>query len=127
MAICLNFRDCTDGLSNTFLMGEISGETAPGWALSWRDWTQGASNTPTGGNASYASKNVVYPISRYSGYNGGNVTRLFNDVRFSSQHVGGAHFLMGDGTVRFISENIDFATYQAAASRGDAESLSLGN
>lgn len=125
--ICLNFRDCTDGLSNTMLMGEISGETANGWSASWRDWTQGANSTPTGGSASYASKNLTFALSRYSGYTPGNVARLFNDVRFSSQHVGGSHFVMGDGTVRFISENIDFATYQAAGSRGDAENLSLGN
>jgi prepilin-type N-terminal cleavage/methylation domain-containing protein len=124
--MCLNFRDCTDGLSNTFLMGEISGEPAPGWAANWRDWTQGASGpVATGAIASYSTKNVVYPISRYSGYTGGNVSRLYNDVRFSSQHVGGAHFLMGDGTVRFVSENMDFATYQAAASRGEGESLQL--
>ncbi len=128
MNLCLNFRDCTDGLSNTFLMGEISGEPAPGWSANWRDWTQGGSgNVASNGVASYSTKNVVYPISRYSGYTGGNVSRLYNDVRFSSQHVGGAHFLMGDGTVRFVSENVDFPTYQAAASRGDAESLSLGN
>ncbi|MDP1796186.1 MAG: DUF1559 domain-containing protein [Planctomycetaceae bacterium] len=130
IAICLNFRDCTDGLSNTLLIGELSGEQAPGWSKNYRDWTQGSQGSPTGNsgnNASYASKNVAYPISRYSGWTSSNAARLFNDVRFSSQHVGGAHFLMGDGTVRFISENIDFATYQAAASRGDAESLSLGN
>ncbi|QDV49350.1 DUF1559 domain-containing protein [Gimesia fumaroli] len=32
---------------------------------------------------------------------------------FRSQHVGGAHFLYGDGSVHFISENIDLGVYQA--------------
>ena len=29
-----------------------------------------------------------------------------------SLHEGGAQFLLGDGTVRFISENIDLNVYQ---------------
>lgn len=32
---------------------------------------------------------------------------------FRSQHVGGAHFLYADGSVHFISENVDLGTYQA--------------
>ena len=30
---------------------------------------------------------------------------------FSSLHAGGAHFLMGDGSVRFLNENVDNQTY----------------
>ena len=32
---------------------------------------------------------------------------------FQSTHVGGTHFLIGDGSVRFINESIDQALYQA--------------
>ncbi|HET6423000.1 MAG TPA: DUF1559 domain-containing protein [Planctomycetaceae bacterium] len=43
-----------------------------------------------------------------------------NDEPFS-QHVGGAHALMGDGTVRFLSENTDFNTIRKLCSRADGE------
>jgi hypothetical protein len=32
---------------------------------------------------------------------------------FSSQHTGGAFFVMGDGAVRFISENVNEGIYKA--------------
>lgn len=31
---------------------------------------------------------------------------------FGSDHTGGCHFLLGDGSVKFITENIDFQTYK---------------
>ena len=34
-----------------------------------------------------------------------------NDDNAFSYHVGGAQFVLGDGSVRFISENIDTSTY----------------
>ncbi len=42
-----------------------------------------------------------------------------------SFHTGGAHFLFGDGSVRFISENVDFATYIAGLTRGGGETKNL--
>ncbi len=45
-----------------------------------------------------------------------------------SFHTGGAHFLLGDGSARFISENINFATFiglvTPAGSRSDRRVLS---
>lgn len=120
----INFRDCTDGLSNTLTIGEISGENAPGWSTSYRPWTQG-SNTNAAGGAMYSSKNVSKQLGRYSGWTGGNAARLFNDVAFSSQHVGGTHFLLGDGAVKFLSENMDFRLYQALATRSEGEVASI--
>ena len=116
---CSKLGDATDGLTNTFLMGEISADH-PGtpWSHNWRPWTQGTSGNTTGA-AVYYSKNIAKPIARNSGYQGGTANRLFNDVAFSSKHAAGTHFMMGDGSVRFVGESIDFATYQLAASKDD--------
>jgi prepilin-type N-terminal cleavage/methylation domain-containing protein len=40
-----------------------------------------------------------------------------------SAHTGGAHLLMGDGTVRFISNNINFATMLMLVTRDDGNPL----
>lgn len=114
----MRMRDIIDGTSNTFLVGEISSRqnTASGWSNSYRAWTQGA--TSGGGFASYACKNVQWAIGP-SGWQSGNSNRLFNDVRFGSNHVGGAQFLLADGSVTFVSENIDLDTYKAVASRDE--------
>ena len=42
---------------------------------------------------------------------------------FNSHHTGGAHFLLGDGTVKFITENIDETTYQSVALRSDGATV----
>ncbi|MEK6257273.1 MAG: DUF1559 domain-containing protein [Planctomycetota bacterium] len=118
--------DCIDGLSNTFLMGEISAEyLASPWLNHLRPWTQGASNSPGTGTATYFTKNVYNPLDNFAGYQSNTAGRLFNDVRFSSMHTGGVHFLLGDGRVTFLSKNIDYATYLGLASRGDRETLSI--
>ncbi len=116
----------TDGTSNTFLMGEISSKRdikESGWVHSWRHWTQGASGE-AGGAAMYSTKNIYREMGR-SGYTGSNPDRLFNNVRFGSEHTGGGHFLMTDGSVKFVSENIDFLTYKALATRAGGEVASL--
>lgn len=124
----LGFNDCSDGLSNTFLMGEISAPrlippVATGWNPSWRAWTQGSSGTG-GGAASYGCKNIKWPISNFSGW-GNAPERRFNDVRFSSNHTGGTQFLMGDGRVIFVSENINMLVYLGAASRNGREATQI--
>jgi prepilin-type processing-associated H-X9-DG protein len=40
---------------------------------------------------------------------------------FKSNHTGGAHFLFCDGTVRFLSENINTQTYQRLGGRKDGQ------
>ncbi|MEO8269592.1 MAG: H-X9-DG-CTERM domain-containing protein, partial [Aureliella sp.] len=42
---------------------------------------------------------------------------------FKSDHTGGAQFFLGDASVHFISQNIDYLTYQQMGSRNDGEAL----
>jgi len=43
------------------------------------------------------------------------------EVGFKSAHMGGAHFLLGDGSVRFIMENIEYQTYQNLGAKADGK------
>ncbi len=40
---------------------------------------------------------------------------------FSSTHGGGLQILLGDGSVRFLSEQVDFDTYRRLAQRSDQQ------
>ncbi len=46
--------------------------------------------------------------------NSANVERSFR-----SRHVGGVQFTLADGSVRFISQNLNHPTYQALGGRAD--------
>ena len=43
------------------------------------------------------------------------------EITFGSWHEGGAFFTLGDGSVRFISENIDLGLYQSLSTRNKGE------
>ena len=47
-----------------------------------------------------------------------------NNYSFASRHTGGGQFGMGDGRVRFVSENIDTVTYRAFATISSGEVVS---
>jgi prepilin-type N-terminal cleavage/methylation domain-containing protein/prepilin-type processing-associated H-X9-DG protein len=106
------FADITDGASASFVVAELSWEEAN----CYRTWVRGTNGEPMSG-----AKNVLYPMnevfyaepSRYT--NDGNA-HGFNDVSFGSEHPGGMHVLMADGSGRFLSELIDQLIYRSAAS-----------
>jgi uncharacterized protein DUF1559 len=48
-----------------------------------------------------------------------------NELPFGSQHVGGAFFLLADGHVRFVSENIHHPSFQSLSTRAGGESVQV--
>jgi prepilin-type N-terminal cleavage/methylation domain-containing protein/prepilin-type processing-associated H-X9-DG protein len=104
----IGFRDITDGSSQTLCVGERA----------WRydDLTVGAANA-LGFSAEVCNPSSSANIKAaglaaigigYDGINYSATNRIHQGRGFSSNHVGGAHFLMCDGSVHFISENIDY-------------------
>lgn len=104
----IRMSNITDGSSNTLLVGE-------------RAYTYKSNNRVGGGvvigfsgsnnvqSSSYGRKGNGLAVIGIT-YNGINaIVGGEHDVRgFSSNHVGGAHFALCDGSVHFISENIDY-------------------
>ena len=98
----IRFAEVTDGLSTTMFVGERQSRVANGWLYTWAGVVSGGDN----------------PICRFLGDT--DVTPNHDAVRmdeFASNHTGGAHFVMGDGAVRFITTSIDLIVYRNLASR----------
>lgn len=69
---------------------------------------------------------VIRINSKTDGANNSTGNPLTQDdttAGFNSYHTGGCHFLIGDGTVRFITENIDQNTYLRVLLRSDGETV----
>ena len=108
-------RDVTDGTSNTFMFGERTG----GVKLYYKN--QPAAGLPAilgltnGGSWSDALAFEHWlGGSLYDGTNNGGPCSMCTNIRgngFHSFHTGGCQFAMGDGGVRFVSENISQTTF----------------
>jgi len=95
-----------DGSSNTLLLGEVT-QRKNGLG-SW--WTCQLGGWPVASTAT----GINWP---------GRTHPYSNSEAFASYHEGGSQFCLADGSVRFISENIDLKTLGALGSRAGGETV----
>ncbi|HEY0984769.1 DUF1559 family PulG-like putative transporter [Schlesneria sp.] len=100
----VQIRDITDGLSNTLIVGERRTRRDNGYS-----WTSTWAGVVANGD------DAITRVLGSSDHTPNNPANHIDD--FSSYHVGGAHFVLGDGSVRFISANMDHGLYQNLTTR----------
>ena len=111
----------TDGTSNTIMVAEMSWVSAT-FGTRYRTWVRGGeeyAGVVTGKPAFVVSgRNLQNPINAIFKT---NLIAPYNDMPFGSMHTGGMNSGMGDGSIRFIRDSIDMATYRALGSRNGGE------
>jgi len=121
-------KDFTDGSSNTLMIGETaynlpdylfsSGDCAGQSRYSFTYWAN-----PYPGSTACTTE---YAFNPHDDFEDGEWDS--NWVRsFRSDHVGGVFFVRADGSVNFVSENIDATTLDAMATRNGGEVISAAN
>jgi prepilin-type processing-associated H-X9-DG protein len=121
----------TDGLSNTIAIGERSsnhspstwtGAVAAGRCPAWMAQTAGPYSPPPGPAYDNADFGEALVLAHCNATHLPNADfPIFDPDVYYSFHAGGCHFLMGDGSVRFISSYVDGRTYQNLATIAGGE------
>jgi prepilin-type N-terminal cleavage/methylation domain-containing protein len=121
----VSYDQITDGSSWTIFVGEIiaprRGDTKTnnlGWMSGTRSTLRNAgSSINIGERGYYYSAGASLEIKdQQDEFDRSSPTYVGG---FASYHVGGAHFALGDGSVRFISENINPGALRNLANRAD--------
>jgi prepilin-type N-terminal cleavage/methylation domain-containing protein/prepilin-type processing-associated H-X9-DG protein len=140
----IRISDVPDGLSNTIMLGEtlVGQNEFQRWGNTW-GWTgynsvsQGQTiqpinwpiNTSTFGIGTVDDADGAGWTSCSANCPGIDPTNCVWNWHvtwgFKSNHSGGANFCFGDGSVRFLQQNIDMGTYQYLGCRNDGQAVSL--
>ncbi len=128
----IGFGEVSDGTSNTFLIAEVQDEIGgtntsrtpnssrkPGGDRKYNFSSGGDGNPPTDVSEYLIGMETDDPINANTRDANGHFT---GDGEYAgSYHVGGAQFVLTDGSVRFVSQNINMTIYRALATRAGGE------
>ncbi|MBO0698939.1 MAG: DUF1559 domain-containing protein [Zavarzinella sp.] len=114
----------TDGLSNTIMVGEtLPAQHDHQTNLGWWHFNGGGVGAATTPAMNYFSGDKTCRND------GGDPKKCRDNWNiswgFKSNHSGGANFLFGDGSVRFLRDSIDPKTYQLLGCRNDGQPVTI--
>jgi prepilin-type N-terminal cleavage/methylation domain-containing protein/prepilin-type processing-associated H-X9-DG protein len=113
----------TDGTSNTVMVAEMSWYSTL-YGTRFRTWLRGGDEYSgvVAGRPSFvvSGRNITNPIN---GIFSANLVVPYNDMPFGSMHSGGMNVCLGDGSVRFLNQNLSMTTYRALASRDEGDTI----
>ena len=107
------FKDCSDGLSKTLLLGETLPVYSSFMMYFCSALNIATTNPPPNNHLIYTGCPKA-PLSRIGdcyAHMGG----------FMSEHTGGFQAALADGSVRFIAETIEYDVYQYLGNKSDAQ------
>jgi prepilin-type processing-associated H-X9-DG protein len=117
MAYPVKLKQISDGLTKTIYMGEVrvgcSAHAAEGWA--WTHSGNGLISTVIPINYDSCSESTALGCGCWENWS--------SSLGFKSAHPGGAHFVMGDGSVQFLPDSIDMLTYNRLGGKSDGGSV----
>ncbi len=125
---CKSIRDCTDGTSNTMIVGEQSGNPSSNMRSDYMSgWCNGLGTNRALSARAGTAKTAVMHISCTVIKGAPNPKSLDSDqnssydpaVPLKSYHTGGAQILMADGSVRFLGDNTNADICRQLAVRDD--------
>lgn len=106
-------KNITDGLSKTFMIGESNLQC---WDMTW------SSSFKSGGlSVTFTLAGCSIPTNTFSRdvIPPGSHTYSYVSRSFGSNHESGTNFAMGDGSVHFITDDVDLVTYYNLGIRDD--------
>lgn len=115
-------RQITDGLSKTIFFGEVRADCS---AHARNGWLQ--SNNGNGLVTTIIPINFDTCQTKESGADNCNQPCNWNaELGFKSAHPGGANFTLGDGSARFLTDDIDHQSFQYLGDKADGQPIAAG-
>jgi len=125
------FRDCTDGTSNTIIAAEQSAavgttDARNGYYSPWGSCTvaQPIGTQSAGADMWGMSLSCVAYANNSKTTGAGSTTSYHGNSILNSYHTGGINVAMTDGSIRFITDSINFLDFQRLCVRNDGQVVS---